>query len=576
MKLMDGLFAKASQRRAAAKKKQQVGETVLCVSVSDSGWSAELTDSGRVSWKQHQSSDVERAAASPAEQLAQAITRFTAEQPQADVARVVLLIDDPDMQLVDHRFAKLANFEPRALKEFGSQQSGGRPVAFGSLVYGASSAREIEKRVLAFLPEEKLESCFFALGKMATALVAVEPAAVNALHAAAPEGGIFASLRVHGYFSCLLVANAETGIIAVRQFPFGSLTLANAYAAEHGLSLAMSSAALRSRNRLPSAAAVKEDAAPEHKTGTFAALAPALRELHDDVAATIEFFRFQRLAGRPAHLSLTFTGPMLAGLDTWLAEALDIQVEIAENAVAAPKPEATALNLLEGSRAGLLKMGNQPFEFSKGRFLPIKGAVANAKGRKSTTDLTFARLEKLAARLGVPQFAVSHERLMIPLGAAGLIGVLVLGNMFLLTGPATTRLARGADVYSSAANSSIAPPKPAGEAGTSQSPRPVLWADSLFAVSQALLPNMKLERLELGASGGKTGAGGLTLAITGALPPGSPGNLKTVAGFIDRLSKDAAFSRQFPQVQFTGAGETSDETRHEMAFHVAAQGSVAR
>jgi hypothetical protein len=576
MKLMDALFAKAFQRRAVSKKKPQTGEALLCVSVSDSGWTAELTDSGRVCWKQQQSSDVERSVASPAEQLAQAIARFSAEQPQADVVRVVLLIDDPDLQLVDHRFAKLGNFEPRALKEFGSQQSGGRPAVFGSLAYGASSAREIEKRILGFLPEEKLETCFFALGKMATALAGVVPAAANALQAEAPDGGIFASLRVHGYFSNLLIANAETGIVASRQFAFGSLTLANAYAAEHGLSLALSSAALRLRNRLPSAAAVKEGAAPEHKTGTFIALAPSLRELHDDIAATIEFFRFQRLAGRPAHLSLTFTGPTLAGLDTWLAEALDLQVEIAANAVAAPTPEAPALNLLEGSRAGLLKMGNQPFEFSKGRFLPIKGAIVDAKASKSISGMMFNRLEKLAARFGVRQFAVGHERLMVPLGAAGLIGALVFGNMFFLTGPAVTRLARGANAYSSAASSSIARPKPAGETGPSQDERPVMWADSLFAVSRAILPDMKLERLELGAAAGKTGASAFNLAITGALTSGGPGNLKTVADFIDRLSKDAVFSQQFPQVQFTGAGETRDETRHAMAFHVAAQGGAAR
>jgi hypothetical protein len=94
------------------------------------------------------------------------------------------------------------------------------------------------------------------------------------LDAQSHEGGIFATLRVHGYFSTLLIANAQTGIIAMRQFSFGSLSLAEAYAAEHGLSLTESSAALGARSRLPPAAIVKDGGTPEHQTGTFAALSP--------------------------------------------------------------------------------------------------------------------------------------------------------------------------------------------------------------------------------------------------------------------------------------------------------------
>ena len=248
MSFIQAILDKANrQGRVASKGDDGAGDATLSISASDAGWSAELADGEGVRWKRQASCVPESTAATSTERLAEAVARFGADQPQANVARVVLFIDDPDLELVDHRFAKLNNFEPRGLREFGSQQVGGRPVVFGSLQFGDSSAREIQKRVLGFLPEEKLASYFFSLGKMATALVAVVPGGACALRAESHEGGIFATLRVHGYFSTLLIANAQTGIIAMRQFSFGSLSLAQAYAAEHGSSLTESSAALGSK-----------------------------------------------------------------------------------------------------------------------------------------------------------------------------------------------------------------------------------------------------------------------------------------------------------------------------------------
>jgi hypothetical protein len=99
----------------------------------------------------------------------------------------------------------------------------------------------------------------------------------------------------------------------------------------------------------------------------------------------------------------------------------------------------------------------------------------------------------------------------------------------------------------------------------------VLWADNLLAVGQALPPGMKLERLELAPVAGKGGADvDSNLAMTGALPSAMVGNLKSVAAFIDQLSKDKSFSRRFPQLRFTGAGKSTDQARREMNFHVAA------
>jgi hypothetical protein len=48
----------------------------------------------------------------------------------------------------------------RAVKEFGAQLAGGRPVTFSTRRLGITGEREIERRILAFLPEEKLGDFF--------------------------------------------------------------------------------------------------------------------------------------------------------------------------------------------------------------------------------------------------------------------------------------------------------------------------------------------------------------------------------------------------------------------------------
>jgi len=575
MSFMDALRSKSKRRKA--KDEDTAGDAALFVSVSDAGWRAELTERGTSRWKSHELSAPESTIASPAEQLGGAIAKFTVEQPQTEVARVVLSIDDPDVHLVDHRFARLNNFEPRAIREFGAQQAGGRPILYSYTPFGASGAREVEKRVLAFLPEDRLESYLFALGKLATALVCVTPAAAATLRPEFHDGGIFATLRVHGYFSTLMVANGDTGIVAVRQIPFGALMLAKAYADEHGVSLTEASDALRLRSRLPSPDALKDGGTPEHQTATFAALGPVLRQMQDEIAGTMEYFRFQRLAGRPGSPTLTFTAAPIAGLQQWLADAFEMPVETAADVLPAIDPAATgALNLLEGARAGVLKLGNQPYEFVAGRFVPVKGAQSEKMpANKVLSHVPSAWIASLRVWAAAKPVTLDRALAKPLVYGAAFVVLGVTANLLLVTGPAGEHLRAQAASYATQAGSSVASASNGSEAGLPVGERPNLWADTLLGVGKALSPAMKLDRLELVSAGGKPGAGDPNLSITGILPDGGA-NLKLVAGFIERLSQDEAFSRRYAQLRFTGAGEapggtdsaTAAQAQHETLFHV--------
>jgi len=98
-------------------------------------------------------------------------------------------------------------------------------------------------------------------------------------------------------------------------------------------------------------------------------------------------------------MSLAFTAAPVAGLQAWLADAFEMQVEtIADVLPAAEAAEGTSLNLLEGSRAGLLKLGNQPYEYIRGRFVPMKGAQSDKMPtNKAASFIPAAWLEKLRA-----------------------------------------------------------------------------------------------------------------------------------------------------------------------------------
>src|SRR6202012_2643154 len=91
-----------------------------------------------------------------------------------------------------------------------------------------------------------------------------------------------------------------------------------------------------------------------------------LQKLTGEIAATGDYFEFQRLAGRAGELRLSQLGAKIAGFAGWLADMLETGVADAE---AAPADTAPALNLLEGMRTGLIKIGHQHYDFAGGRFV---------------------------------------------------------------------------------------------------------------------------------------------------------------------------------------------------------------
>ena len=149
------------------------------------------------------------------------------------------------------------------------------------------------------------------------------------------------------------------------------------------------------------------------------ALAPVLNSLSGEIAATADYFEFQRLAGRAPDLQLSMLGARIAGFANWLGDMLQVDVTDAPSGrtCAAASP---ALNLLEGMRTGLLKIGNQHFDFVGGRFVPSAGAAGSVRcatpawlpngSRRRRSRSRWKRSNPLRCRLAAAAGACAADR----------------------------------------------------------------------------------------------------------------------------------------------------------------------
>jgi len=487
--------------------------------------------------------------------LALAVARLTPEW-ESRIGEVQVFVDDSDIAIIDSRQAKLTHFEGRGLAEFGKYQLGGRPAAFGSHPYGQTGTHETEKRLVGYISEDRLTTIFFALGKLAKYATFCGPWTLQKL-LRDPAEEPRALLSVHGNFSCLIFANPAAGAVALRHLPIGANSFAQAYGAEHGLTQDQAAEALMSRKRLQTGGWPPDAKSPLAHTPTYAALSPLLNQLAGEVRATGEYFEFQRLAGRTSTLGLNFAAGAIQGFMSWLTDMLDIGVE------AVPEgdlPGEPALNFLTGMRSGLLKLGNQLYDFENGRFVPSAGDKSRKASPGEKGDL-LAGLKRFSAQ---PLSLQSFRPIAMPLAAT--VMVLAAGwgaNEFWLA-PIDDALTTSASLYQAALRQTALPAPDS----TKTAVEPVLWSRDLLALAGAMPYDMKLTHVAFTAA--KPGSPPL-LDITGHLPKNGRDNLQLIGHYIARVSGDSALKRRFKQIDFAGAGAEDKPDDPQMQFHITAK-----
>ena len=473
---------------------------------------------------------------------------------ETQIGNVEVFLDDPELSVVDSRQAKLSHFEGRALAEFGKYQLGGKPVCFASHRFGATATSETEKRVVAYIPEERLTGVLFALGKLVRFTTFFGPWSLQPLLAGEQEE-TQAQLTVHSRYSTLALTNDSAGAVAVRQLPVGTQHLTEAYAKVHGIEPQDAAEALATRARLAIGKQWPLPAgAPAAHAGTYMALMPVLQKLAGEIATTGDYFEFQRLAGRAGELRLSHLGTRIAGFAGWLSDMLQVGVADVER----QQPDkAPVLNLLEGMRTGLLKIGNQHYDFAGGRF------VLSANQPSIATHQSVAARWKSAS--SQPVTLEMLKPLAMPLAAAVLaLGVFAGTYMFLLA-PISQKNDTAANLYSNIlarmAQVDVRAPKPAAA-------EPVLWARDVMAVSAMMPYDMKLKHLVLVQGSGTTPS---SFELAGILPKGDADNLQLIGRFMKRLSASPALHRRFTEINFAGVGAGDSKDGDESEFKILAK-----
>lgn len=466
------------------------------------------------------------------------------------IGNVEIFLDDQEISVIDSRQAKLSHFEGRALAEFGKYQLGGKPACFASHRFGETSSQETEKRVVAYISEDRLTAVLFALGRLARFTTFFGPWSLQSLVVDSAEE-TQAKLSIHGNYSSMAIASGAAGAIAVRNFPFGSRDLVNAYAKEHGIGTEDAEAALRSRSRITVGNTMPANAS----TGSQAALLPILNGLAGEVSATADYFEFQRLAGRAASLQLSLLGNRIAGFGAWLTTMLSL--EVSEGAQSqAPKP---VLNLLDGMRGGLLKLGNQNFDFVGGRF--VRSTASGSSGPSQDEGLV-SRIRKASKQ---PLTLNDLKPAAFPAAlAAACLAILVVGYSYLLA-PKDAELEATVRLYEGVLAQSAQARTPVAEVQTANA---VLWANDLVSVAAALPYNVKLKQLVLAPASGSDGA---RLQITGVLPQNGQNNLEQIGRFIDRLSSSKKLRHRLGEVAFAGVGQGESAEESASQFRLVAK-----
>jgi hypothetical protein len=493
------------------------------------------------------------AAADPATLVSNAMLRLAPEL-QSRIGDVAIFLDDPEISIVDSRQAKLTHFEGRALSEFGKYQLGGRPSAFASSPYGQTSQTESEKRIVGYLSEDKLSGVLFALGRLARYASFFGPWSLQQALASGHDAA--ATLTVHGRFSTLTLANETVGTVAVRHIPIGSATLIEAFGEAYGLSFQDAAQAMKAKPRL-----VLEEGSVA-PVGSRLALLPTVEKFAAAFNDTADYFEYQRLSGRAPALTLSLPGHEIAGMREWLARMLQVDVKVSSPL---DNCRLRGLNFLEGMRSGLLKLGNQLFDFTGGRFVPSKLSPGGG-GAKRTFEIKGGK-DLAAAFKSLSSQPVTAETLrpFAPFiaGALACAVLLYAGYTYLLVPNART-LAVTASAYQATLSQAAASPPPAATA------EPTLWARDVLALTALMAYDMRLDKLSLTAAKPDESA---VLQFTGTLPIGQGEGIGLVGRFLNRITANRTLARRFSDVTFQGVDGAQESGTLTFRLTAKVQGS---
>jgi len=542
----EGLRARLSARPPDAE-----AQSVLCLSVSESGWRATLLHSNGAAPEAsaEEGTPADHPSATPVEVLRRAVRAISASQRER-IGSVRLLIADSAIPLVDNRFARIRSTDPVAIRQAAAQELGAKDAVFGFQPFGKSSEHEVERGAYAFVSTDQARDYLGALDSLAVKLVQVVPAGLLLLPGA--EELSSAAMNVRAASSTLVLADPETGVIACRELAVGTHGFAAAVAAATSISIKEAVQGLGRRTCFRTDAAA--DGTPAPLTATERALNPILASLRADLLASVEYFVFQRLAGAPERLVVNGEAGCVRGLSEWIGGVLELPPTVADadlhDRFVAADPDGPA-NLLNSAPKGLLKIGKVEYRFAEGRFRPDQPQAVR-RGRPARPAGGLLRQPITAGLLREAFASVDGARAALPALALAGFGTLLWATV----GSATAEMDRAGRVLSvgmaedavlrsALVSRTLAPQGSEGVA-------PLYWTEKLSAIARAVPDGMRLTKISAVADAANA-ARDSQLVLEGEMSTAGGDYLARITDLTDRLSGDASFMRDVASISFDGA-----------------------
>ncbi|MBV9785689.1 MAG: hypothetical protein JO264_17935 [Acidisphaera sp.] len=539
--------------RIAARPAEDAAQSVLCLSVSESGWRSTLIHTDGAPPETAVEGAISDQAPTPLPGVLRRAVRAVTTAQRERIGSVRLLVADPTISVVDNRSARIRSSDPVAIRQAGAQELGSKGAIYGFQPFGSSSEHEVERGIFAFISTERAQDYLAALDSLAVKLVQIVPTPLLRLAGAA--GPPFATIDVRATSSTLILADPETGAVACRELPVGVHSFAAAIA--EATSIPMRDAAEGMERRACFRPDAGADGAVAALTATERAVGPLLAALRTELLASLEYFVFQRLSGAPERLEVTGEAARVCGLSEWIGRVFEltpaIGADLHDQFVA--MPARGSANLLEDAPKGLLKIGKAEYRFIDGRFRPDQPIEAARPGRPARPVRGLFKQPVTAAVLRELLASVDGTRAVLPgLALAGLVFLLwttvaaEVAEANRSTDVLTARLTEDAILRTALVRRTRPPPD---EGGTD----PLTWTEKLLAIARAVPGGMWLTKATASADAAKAGVDS-RLVLEGEVPSSSDDYLGRITGLIDRLSGDAAFMRGVASIHFDGASVT--------------------
>lgn len=305
--------------------------------------------------------------------------------------KITLLIDGIGVLMTDSKPQILTAASSVTARQYGQQLLNAKDVTFGFAEFPPMPGVEKKQKdgVYAFADAQAIRDYLALFDKDGIKITYAVPKEYLLVHRA-----IHASERVYGalhmgaHNTCLVLVNHELGVVLVRVFPVGLLTLVEAIAEKMLVRKEDAFEVMTSKDLV--AEVIPATDGGESKPDALQisthhqALRPLLTQLLDDIKESLAFFAFQKVAGMPSQLESFGVVEQVAGLSDWLSSYAGIPLVTADKnllELLAELPQPPPCNLLKGSETNLLTIARTRYYYSEDKgFIQAKELAIESDG----------------------------------------------------------------------------------------------------------------------------------------------------------------------------------------------------